>query len=82
MSDGRDQVCTLPSRVGNFLAVGLPHRLGVFHDAAISTVASTHSHKMALVAYRNLLRSARIAFQGTLPTTFEIDWILIAMQAT
>jgi len=28
------------------------------------------SHEMALVAYRNLLRSARIAFQGDMPTLF------------
>jgi complex III assembly factor LYRM7 len=28
---------------------------------------------MALVAYRNLLRSARIAFQGTYPNAFELS---------
>jgi hypothetical protein len=67
ISDSRDQSARVLSRVGNFLAVGLPHRVVKLYNTAVPTPERVKSHNMALVAYRNLLRSARIAFQGTHP---------------
>jgi hypothetical protein len=61
------------SRVGNFLAVGLPHRIDELHDHPHTNCCSPMSREMALVAYRNLLRSARIAFQGTCSAVVEVD---------
>jgi complex III assembly factor LYRM7 len=72
-TDNRDQSAAVLSRVGNFLAVGLPHRIVKLSNAALKTSDRSNSYNMALVAYRNLLRSARIAFQGTHPTPLVRD---------
>jgi hypothetical protein len=50
---------------GNFLSGGLPHAIAISNDSTHLIPTPSIPHKMALVAYRNLLRSARIAFQGT-----------------
>lgn len=63
----RDKAAGASSRVGNFLAVGLPHLIASFHNVSSPLILSPMSREMALVAYRNLLRSARIAFQGLSP---------------
>jgi len=53
------------SRVVNFT-------LGAANDVGASNRPEHPKlHKMALVAYRNLLRAARIAFQGTAQSTAE-----------
>jgi hypothetical protein len=55
--------------------------LAILHYAAGSLLTPPTLHKMALVAYRNLLRSARIAFEGTI----RITWVGFAahtVQAT
>jgi hypothetical protein len=72
----RVQVCEALSRVGNFLAIGLPHPDLETRNALKTSIQSPMSREMALVAYRNLLRSARLAFQGESPRGNRIQKLM------
>jgi len=61
------------SRAGNFLAARRPHRIVEHHRRRSLRFRTQMSREMALVAYRNLLRSARVAFQGTQSIALPMD---------
>lgn len=70
------------SRADNFVHGGLP----VSSPSSLSNFkvyfVSSMTREMALVAYRNLLRSARIAFQGTTPDCTQQKQKLTVVQET